>query len=166
MPRLDTPRRPPLRTPRRGTGVLVGALTAAALSIGPPRAAEGQVDGSLAAGDKSCSWTNGTTSDTAPNDLTVNHDSINSGLSCSGISASLNNDPAVTFDDAAGTAKADVLDVSVTVIGVTCRYKAEALTAQRDGDTRNYSATAEAKLAEGGALCPASQTVTATLSFH
>ncbi|MFG3260523.1 hypothetical protein [Streptomyces sp. NPDC048172] len=161
MPRLT-----PLKTPLKATGVLVGALTVAALAAGPASAAQGKVDGTIAAGDRSCSWTDGVTSDTAPNALTVDRSSINGKLSCSGLSATLNNDPAVTFDDAAGTAKADVLDVSVTVIGVTCRYKAEGLSAKRDGDTRNYSATADAKLTEGGALCPATQSVTATLKFH
>ena len=52
MPRLHTP----LRTPLKVTGVLVGALTAAALSIGPASAAEGKVDGSIAAGDKVLVW--------------------------------------------------------------------------------------------------------------
>lgn len=156
-------------SPHKVTGVLVGALTVAALSIGPASAAQGKVDGTIGAGDKSCSWTGGVTSDTAPNSLTVDRSTINTpggNLSCSGISAALNNDPAVTFDDGAGTALADALDVSVTVIGVTCRYRAEAVTAQRDGTTRSYAATVDVPLKEGGFLCPASQTVTATLAFH
>ncbi|MEU8890622.1 hypothetical protein [Streptomyces sp. NPDC048442] len=160
---------PRLTTPHKAVGVLVGALTLAALAVGPASAAQGQVDGSIGAGDKSCSWTGGATSATAPNALTVDRSTINSpggNLSCSGLSAALNNDPAVTFDDGAGTATADALDVSVTVVGVTCRYRSGALVAQRDGDTRSYSATADVPLAEGGFLCPASQTVSATLAFH
>jgi hypothetical protein len=160
---------PRLISPHKAVGVLVGALTVAALAAGPASAAQGKVDGTIGAGDKSCNWTNGATSNTAPNALTVDRNTINTpggNLSCSGISAKLNNNPALTFNDAAGTATADALDVSVTVIGVTCRYKAVGLTAQRSGTTRNYSATATASLVAGGFLCPASQTVSATLAFH
>lgn len=151
-------------------GVLLSALAVTGLASSPAVAAQGSVDGTITAEGKSCSWTDGATSDTPPNTLTVDRSTINSpggNLSCTGdTTATLNNDPTVTFDDAAGTATADVLDVSVTEFGATCRYQATDVSAQRDGDTRTYTATTDIPLYEGGFLCPDPAAVTATFTFH
>ncbi len=151
-------------------GVMLSALTLAGLASSPATAAQGVVDGTITAEGQSCSWTGGVTSDSPPNTLTVDRSTINApggNLSCTGgTTASLNNDPTVSFDDANGTATADVLDVSVTSMGVTCRYQASDVSAQRDGDTRNYTATSDIPLYEGGFLCPDPASVTATFSFH
>jgi hypothetical protein len=87
-------------------------------------------------------------------------------LSCPGISGALNNDPTVSFDDTTGTATVNLLDISVTVIGVTCRYQAAGLAAQRDGDTRTYAASAEVPLHEGSFLCPSTASINATFTFR
>lgn len=158
------------RTPRI-VGVLLSAATVTALTGTPAHAEQGLIDGGIETPDQSCSWSDGVTSDTPPNTLTVDRSTINApdgSLSCEGsTSAELNNDPTVTFDDDNGTVTADLLDVSVTELGlVTCRYRAENLSAQRDGDTRTYQATAEIPLYEGGPLCPDPASVTATFTFH
>lgn len=151
-------------------GVLVSALTVTALAGSPATAAQGFVDGTITAEGQSCSWTDGATSDTPPNTLTVDRSTVNApggNLSCTGgTTAALNNDPTVTFDDAGGTATADMLDVSVTQFGATCRYQATDVSAQRDGDTRTYTATTDIPLYEGGFLCPDPAAVTATFTFH
>lgn len=158
------------RIPLKVIGVAVSALTVTALTVSPASAAQGLVDGTISADGKSCSWTDGVTSDSAPNALTVDRSTINpsgGNLSCtSGTTASLNNDPSVTFDDTNGTNTADMLDISVTQLGVTCRYQAANVSAQRDGTTRTYTATADIPLYEGGALCPDPAAVTATFTFH
>jgi hypothetical protein len=80
----------------------------------------------------------------------------------------LTNDPAVTFDDTAGTASAPEVDVNGTVIGITCSYKVTNVTYTRTGTTRTYTGGPfTANLSGGGALCPATETVnSASLTFH
>ncbi|MBW1600243.1 hypothetical protein [Streptomyces sp. JJ38] len=154
----------------KAIGVLVSALAVTGLATGPAHAAQGAVDGTITAEGQTCSWTDGVTSDTSPNTLTVDNDTINQpggNLSCTGsTTAALNNDPTVTFDDTNGTATVDLLDVSVTVWGVTCRYQASDVSAQRDGDTRTYTANADIPLYQGGWLCPDPASVSATFSFR
>ncbi|MDK1473146.1 hypothetical protein QNO07_06880 [Streptomyces sp. 549] len=171
MPR---PTRFSLSTPTKAAAVLVSALTVAALTVGsagaaPVSAAQGSVDGTIGTGTSTCSWTDGVTSDTAPNTLTLDRSTVNTpggNLSCSGISGVLNNDPTVSFDDAAGTATVDLLDVSVTVIGIACRYQAVDMAAERDGDTRDYAATAEVPLHTGSFFCPSTVSIDTTFSFR
>ncbi|WP_156724979.1 hypothetical protein [Streptomyces apocyni] len=154
----------------KAVGVLLSALAVTGLATSPASAAQGLVDGTIGAEGRSCSWTDGATSDTAPNTLTVDNTTINQpggNLNCTGsTTASLNNDPTVTFDDTNGTASTDLLDISVTQYGVTCRYRASDVTAERDGDTRTYTATAEIPLYEGSFFCPNPASVTATFIFH
>ncbi|HEY1832626.1 MAG TPA: hypothetical protein VGG38_20485 [Acidimicrobiales bacterium] len=63
------------------------------------------VNGSVNALGKTCTWTNGTATETP---TTINASSINppgGNLSCSsGVSAALENSPSVSFNDTAGTA--------------------------------------------------------------
>ncbi|NGO72154.1 hypothetical protein [Streptomyces boncukensis] len=156
-------------TPAKAAGVLVSALTVAALTAAPASAAEGSIDGTIGAEGRSCTWTDGVTSDTAPNDLTVDRSTINTpggNLSCQDVEATLNNDPTVSFDDNAGTATADLLDISVTVLGVNCRYQATDLSVQRDGDSRSYAGSADVPLHEGSFLCPDPASVDASFTFH
>ncbi|MFC4565160.1 hypothetical protein ACFO4E_25165 [Nocardiopsis mangrovi] len=154
----------------RPVGVLLGALALTALAASPAAAAEGRVDGTISAEGQSCSWTDGITSDQAPNGLTVDRTSINpsgGNLTCEGsTTAALNNDPNVSFDDSAGTLTADLLDISVTIIGITCRYQAVDLPVEREGDTRTYSTTADIPLYDGSFLCPDPASVDATFTFR
>lgn len=154
----------------RPASILVG-LSVAALSLTGTAAyaAGGTVDGNIAVGDTTCSWAGAATSATPPSTLTVDHNSVNSALSCSGsTSVSLTNDPTVTFDDGAGTASSAEVDVNGSELGVNCGYKATNLTLSRSGSTRTYTGGPfTATLTSGGFLCPGSETIdTATLTFH
>jgi hypothetical protein len=151
------------------TRLLVGiaAVAGSVLLAAPAYAATGQVDGNITVSGSSCSWTNATTSDVPPNALTIDHTTVHP--SCSGsITASLTNDPAVTFDDTAGTASAPEVDVDGTEFGITCSYKATNVTYSRQGTTRTYTGGPfTANLTGGGPLCPGSETVSsASLTFH
>lgn len=145
----------------------IAAVAGSMLLAAPAYAATGQVDGSITVAGSTCSWTNATTSDVPPNTLTIDHTTVNP--SCSGsISASLTNDPTVTFDDTAGTATAPEVDVNATVIGITCSYTVTDLSVSRQGTARTYTGGPfTANLSSGSALCPSSESVsTATLTFH
>jgi hypothetical protein len=151
------------------TRMVVGivAVAGSVLLAVPAYAATGQVDGNITVGGSSCSWTNATTSDVPPNTLTIDHASVHP--SCSGsITASLTNDPAVTFDDTAGTASAPEVDVNGTVLGITCSYKVTGLSLSRQGTARTYTGGPfTANLSGGGALCPSTESVdSASLTFH
>src|ERR1700742_1353068 len=137
---------------------LLVALAGSVLLAVPAYAATGQVDGNITVGDSSCSWTNATTSDAPPNALTIDQPTVTP--TCSGsITASLTNDPAVTFDDTAGTASAPEVDVNGTVLGITCSYKVTNLSVTRQGTTgRSYTGGPyTANLSSGGGLCPGSE---------
>ncbi|MFJ2708439.1 hypothetical protein ACIO3R_35345 [Streptomyces sp. NPDC087428] len=147
----------------------VTAGASAAASAGP--AASQRVDGSIAAAGSTCTWTDATASADPPAGLTIDHATINSSLSCTGgTSATLNNDPAVTFDDAAGTATSDLIDITVKQSIVTCSYKATNVGWTRDGATRAYQNQAfTASKSSGSFLCPGSFSAepgSASLSFH
>ncbi|MFE6224186.1 MULTISPECIES: hypothetical protein [unclassified Streptomyces] len=140
-----------------------GAATAAHAS-GP--AATQQVDGVIVVSGSTCTWTGARTSANPPASLTIDRSSINApggNLSCSGgITAVLNNNPTVTFDDAAGLARADVIDITGTQYGISCRYKASNVLLNRDGTTRRYVNQAfTATKTSGGFLCPGSVTTAA-----
>jgi hypothetical protein len=157
-----------MRIPRVSllAGLSVIAVTAIGLSGTPAYAATGLVDGSISLSSATCSWTNATTSDVPPNTLTVDHTTVSS--TCSSGSASLTNDPTITFDDSAGTASSPEVDVSGTVIGVSCSYSVANVTLTRSGSTRTYSGGPfTATKTGGGGLCPSTETVSsASLTFH
>ncbi|WP_262387115.1 hypothetical protein [Streptomyces sp. TRM49041] len=148
-----------------GTAGLVVAVavgtTTAATALGPT--AEQKVDGVIAVTGNNCSWTDGAASTDPPNTLTVDRSTINTpggNLSCDGsITASLNNDPVFTFDDAAGTALTDAIDITGRRGFVSCRYRATNIRWDRDGTTRKYTNRAfTAGKTSGSFLCPASVT--------
>ncbi|HEY4454272.1 MAG TPA: hypothetical protein VGN81_08170 [Pseudonocardiaceae bacterium] len=151
------------------TRLLVGiaAVAGSVFLAVPAFAATGQVDGNITVGGSSCSWTNASTSDAPPNTLTIDHTTVKP--SCSGsISASLTNDPTVTFDDTAGTASAPEVDVNGSILGITCSYKVTNLSVARQGTTRTYTGGPfTANLSSGGGLCPSTENVdSASLTFH
>lgn len=150
------------------THLLVGvaAIAGSVLLAAPAYAATGQVDGSITVGSSTCTWTNATTSATPPNALTIDHTTVKP--SCSGsISASLTNDPSVTFDDTAGTASSPEVDVTATVIGINCSYKVTNLSVTRQGTTGRQYSGGPFTATGGGGLCPGSETVnTVSLTFH
>lgn len=129
------------------------------------------VDGTIGAGNSSCSWTNGTTSANPPSTLTIENSSINQpggNISCTGdvSSAALQNDPTVTFNDTAGTANVNSVSVSVVAFGINCTYTASNVTLARVGTSRQYTGSATATKTSGGFLCPSSQVLDADVTFH
>ncbi|MET9375141.1 hypothetical protein ABZX98_13440 [Streptomyces sp. NPDC002992] len=157
------------------TALITAAIAAgstAATASGPT--AEQRVDGVIVVAGNTCTWTNARTSANPPAALTIDRTTINKpggNLSCSGsITAVLNNNPAVTFDDAAGRAKADVIDITGQQSGISCRYKATNVLWNRDGTTRKYVNQAfTATKTSGSFLCPGSVSTAAgdaSLLFH
>ncbi|MFG3496740.1 hypothetical protein [Streptomyces sp. NPDC047886] len=156
------------------TGLIAAALatTTAAVAHGPT--AEQRVDGVIVVAGNTCTWTNAATSADPPNTLTVDRATVNrpgGDLGCDGgITATLNNNPAFTFDDTAGTARADVIDISGQQSFISCRYKATGIVWDRDGTTRKYVNRAfTATRTSGSFLCPGSVTTAAgdaSMLFH
>ncbi|MGH8881646.1 MAG: hypothetical protein ACRD0P_30575 [Stackebrandtia sp.] len=157
----------------RRLATIVGLSAALALFAGSTAAQAVEtnanlVDGAITVGDTSCNWANATTSADPPSSLTIDRSTVN--LTCSGQSAdvTLNNDPNVSFDDAAGTATVDRVAVTAVVLGISCSYEAANVVATRSGDTRTYSASGfTARKTSGGILCPGDTSDTsAEVSFH
>src|SRR5438445_13162148 len=139
----------------KATRLLVGiaAVAGSLLLAAPAFAATGLVDGNITVGGSSCSWTNATTSAVPPNTLTIDHTTVTPSCSGGSITASLTNDPTVTFNDTAGTASAPEVDVNGTELGITCSYKVTNLSVTRSGTTRTYTGGPfTANLSSGGAL--------------
>ncbi|BCJ35762.1 hypothetical protein Athai_32650 [Actinocatenispora thailandica] len=148
-------------------GLTVAASAALLLGSNAAYAAGGQVDGSITVAGSTCTWTNASTSDVPPNTLTIDHTTVSA--SCGGsISASLGNDPSVTFDDSTGTATSPEIDVSATVAGISCGYQVTDLTVSRQSGTRTYTGGPyTAAKTSGSFLCPGSETVdSVSLTFH
>ncbi|MFB7056085.1 hypothetical protein [Streptomyces vinaceus] len=151
--------------------VIVGAATSAT-ALGPT--ADQQLDGVIVVAGNTCTWTNARTSANPPSALTVDRTTINTpggNLGCSGgITAALNNNPAFTFDDAAGLARTDAIDITGKMSFISCRYKATNITWNRDGATRKYLNQAfTATKTSGSFLCPGSVTTPAgdaSMLFH
>ncbi|MFF2198463.1 hypothetical protein [Streptomyces sp. NPDC058157] len=119
------------------------ALAATLVSVGSAAAlgptADQKADGVIVVSGNTCTWTNARTSANPPTSLTVDRTSINKpggNLACDGgITASLNNNPAFTFDDATATARTDLIDITGSQSFVSCRYKATNIVWDRDGTT-------------------------------
>ncbi|MER8232832.1 hypothetical protein ACIRQY_02920 [Streptomyces sp. NPDC101490] len=149
------------------TALIIAAtagVATAATAFGPT--AVQQVDGVIVVSGSTCTWSNARTSANPPTALSIDRTSINKpggNLSCTGgITAALNNNPNVTFDDAVGQAKADVIDITGTQIGISCRYKAANVLWDREGATRKYVNQAfTATKTSGSFLCPGSVTTPA-----
>lgn len=149
-------------------GVVAGAVVGVSMSAGVAAADHQKVDGTITQGTDTCSWTNADTTGNPPDTLTVDGASVNANMICDGDKdVTLNNDPTISFDDAAGTATADLISVTVVSLGVTCEYEATGLKAYREGDTRTYTATdVSLEKSGGGVLCPANETADAEFVFH
>ncbi|MFE3583127.1 hypothetical protein [Streptomyces vinaceus] len=151
--------------------VIVGAATSAT-ALGPT--ADQQLDGVIVVAGNTCTWTNARSSANPPSALTVDRTTINTpggNLGCSGgITAALNNSPAFTFDDAAGLARTDAIDITGKMSFISCRYKATNITWNRDGATRKYLNQAfTATKTSGSFLRPGSVTTPAgdaSMLFH
>ncbi|WKV75914.1 hypothetical protein AW27_032975 [Streptomyces sp. PCS3-D2] len=171
------------RTTRLARVVGIAALVLAAGSSGTGTAlahgsaapaADQKADGVMVVAGNSCGWTNASTSAAAPNALTVDRTTINApggNLACGGgIAATLNNNPAFTFDDAAGTARTDLIDITGKQSFISCRYKATNIVWDRDGTSRKYVNRAfTATKASGSFLCPGSVSTPsgdASMLFH
>ncbi|RSS78337.1 hypothetical protein [Streptomyces sp. WAC06614] len=159
-----------------GTAALVVAVTlgsaTTAGAAGP--AVDQKADGVIVVAGQTCTWTNASTSAVPPTTLSVDRNTINrpgGNLACTGgISATLNNNPVFTFDDAAGTARTDSIDITGKQSFISCRYKATNITWNRDGATRKYVNQAfTATKTSGSFLCPGSVTTDAggaSMLFH
>lgn len=109
-----------------------------------------------------------------PSTLSVDRTTVNTpggNLACGGgITASLNNNPSFTFDDAAALAKTDAIDITGKQSFISCRYKATNIVWNRDGSTRKYVNQAfTATKTSGSFLCPGSVTTPAgdaSMLFH
>ncbi|MCX5380126.1 hypothetical protein [Streptomyces sp. NBC_00091] len=136
--------------------------------------ADQKVDGVIVVSGNTCTWTNASTSANPPSALTVDRAGINKpggNLACDGgITATLNNNPAFTFDDAGATARTDLIDITGQQSFISCRYKATGITWDRDGTTRKYVNRAfTATKTSGSFLCPGSVTTAAggaSMLFH
>ncbi|MGH8878779.1 MAG: hypothetical protein ACRD0P_15805 [Stackebrandtia sp.] len=154
----------------RHLGKLIGLSVFAATLAIPATASASManlVNGTVTTGGTTCNWTDATTSDNPPNQLTIDGASVS--ITCDdGTPITLNNSPQVTFDDAAGTGTADAINITGSKAGVECTYEATGVLFTRDGDTRDYTGGPyTAELVDGGILCPGSQTLdTAAVSFH
>ncbi|MFD7260490.1 hypothetical protein [Streptomyces sp. NPDC059874] len=162
-----------------GTATLVLAAaftgTGSALAHGPGSSAvDLKADGVIVVAGSTCTWTNASTSAAAPAALTIDRTTINppgGNLACGGgIAATLNNNPAFTFDDAAGTARTDLIDITGRQSFISCRYKAVNIVWDRDGTSRKYVNRAfTAAKTSGSFLCPGSVTTPAgdaSVLFH
>lgn len=159
-----------------GTAALAAALlvsgAAPALALGPT--ADQRLDGVIAVAGNTCTWTGARTSANPPSTLTVDRTTINApggNLGCGGgITATLNNDPSFTFDEAAGTARTDAIDITGKQSFVSCRYKATNIGWNRDAATGKYLNQAfTAAKTSGSFLCPSSVTTPAggaSMLFH
>ncbi|MFE2145511.1 hypothetical protein ACFXA3_27885 [Streptomyces sp. NPDC059456] len=151
--------------------VTVGGATSAT-ALGPT--ADQRLDGVIVVAGNTCTWTNAHTSADPPSALSVDRTTINTpggNLGCNGsITATLNNNPAFTFDDAAGLARTDAIDITGKQSFISCRYKATNITWNRDAATRRYVNQAfTASKVSGSFLCPGSVTTAAgdaSMLFH
>ncbi|MQY11684.1 hypothetical protein SRB5_18030 [Streptomyces sp. RB5] len=150
---------------------LVVAVTAGASTAASAGAQALLVDGSITAAGSTCSWTNATATADPPATLTIAAASVNSSVSCTGgASATLNNSPTLVFDDAAGTATSDLIDITVRQSFLSCSYRATNAGWTRSGTTRAYTNQAFTARKSGGSfLCPGSISApagSASLTFH
>lgn len=157
-----------MRTFGRLVGLSVIALAFATPSVAHAATIQSNlVDGTVVAGSTTCNWVDASTSANPPSTLTVSRATVK--LTCSdSTSLTLNNDPVVNFDDAAGTATVDAIDITAVRSGISCRYKATNLGLTRSGTTRSYSGGPYTGTKTGGSfLCPSSQRIDSTsVSFH
>ncbi|MER5807329.1 hypothetical protein ABT143_03880 [Streptomyces sp. NPDC002033] len=165
----------PPRLRKLGIAALALAATVAgATTATASPAADQKVDGVIVVAGNTCTWSNARTSANPPTALTVDRTTVNKpggNLTCDGgISASLNNNPAFTFDLAAGTARTDLIDITGQQSFVSCRYKATNLVWDRDAASGKYVNRAfTATKASGSFLCPGSVTTAAggaSMLFH
>ncbi|MEU8777668.1 hypothetical protein [Streptomyces sp. NPDC048606] len=153
---------------------VAATLTGATTAVAAGGTADQRVDGVIVVAGNTCTWTNARTSAVPPAALTVDRTTVNKpggNLVCDGgISASLNNNPAFTFDDGAATARTDLIDITGQQSFVSCRYKATNLVWDRDGTGRKYVNRAfTATKTSGSFLCPGSVTTPAggaSMLFH
>lgn len=158
----------------RHLGKLVGLAVIALAFAGSPAAQADPgtnanlVDGTITLSDISCTWQNATTIGNPPDDVTIPAANVNPLLSCTGASnVTVNNDTVVTFDDLAGTAIADKVNVTGIELGVSCTYQATNITLTRDGTTRHYTGTYTGYKQPGSHwICPSTRPGTADVTFH
>lgn len=147
-------------------GIGIAALAFPATASGASITANA-VDGTVVTGSTTCQWADATADANPPDTAVIDGSTVS--LSCdSSTSLTLNNDPSVSFDDAAGTATIDTINVSGTLIGLTCTYEATDIAMTRDGSTRTYSGGPyTGDKVDGSFLCPGSIDLdSATVTFH
>ncbi|MER7764892.1 hypothetical protein [Streptomyces sp. NPDC097619] len=160
-----------MRRNSRLGAVLLAAVSAVALGTGAPAGAAGpaadqKLDGTILVSGSTCTWTGASTSALPPGALSVDRTTVNrpgGNLSCTGgITATLDNNPVFTFDDAAGTARTDAIDITGKQSFISCRYRASGIVWDRQTGTRTYLNRAfTATKTSGSFLCPGSVTTPA-----
>jgi hypothetical protein len=91
-----------------------------------------------------------------PSEVRIDSDDVD--FDCSGsIDFRLGRDTAIAFDDAEGTATADVIRIVGAKLGFTCGYEATDVVFQREGPSREYAGGPyTGKKVQGSFLCPGS----------
>lgn len=157
-----------------GLAVIALAFAGSTAAQADPGTNANLVDGTIILGannDVVCNWTNGSTSDNPPNTLTIENSSINQpggNNSCTGAdNVTLNNDPVVSFNDAAGTATVDKVNTTGTKSGFSCTYEALGVVLTRVGTSRRYTGSFTANRTAGWSLiCPSTSPGSADITFH
>ncbi|RRS00110.1 hypothetical protein [Glycomyces terrestris] len=154
--------------------LLSGAVPAAAAEARPVPAGSGSaaeaghaVDITLAERKGACEAAGVPVGAAPPLEVRIESDEV--AFDCSGsIRFRLGRDTRFAFDDAAGTATADVIRVVATKFGVTCGYEATDVVFRREGLSREYAGGPyTGRKVQGSFLCPKSvQLDRAAFAFH
>lgn len=125
------------------------------------------VDIVLTQGKGTCKAADVPVTATPPGKVKIDADDVE--LDCSGsIGFSFTRDSTFTFDDAKGTATADVVRIVGRKHGVSCGYEATRVALGREGATRQYTGGPyTGKKAQGSFLCPRTVKLNAaSFTFH
>ncbi|GAA2302479.1 hypothetical protein GCM10009853_068900 [Glycomyces scopariae] len=139
---------------------LIAAAVAALLisAAGPAGAAEAAHAADITLSEKggTCEVRDVPVAAAPPAEVRIDADDV--AFDCSGSTAfRLGRDAAFAFDDAAGTATADVLRIVGTKLGFTCGYEASDVVFHREGPSREYTGGPyTGRKVQGSFLCPRS----------
>ncbi|MCC3765775.1 hypothetical protein K3N28_22195 [Glycomyces sp. TRM65418] len=150
-----------------GAAPLTPASAATVASFADAEAGGHYVDIVLTQGKGSCKAANVPVTAAPPGRVKIDADDVD--LNCSGsIDFSFTRDSTFTFDDAKGTATADVVRIVGRKHGVSCGYEATRVALGREGATRQYTGGPyTGKKAQGSFLCPRTVKLhAASFTFH
>jgi hypothetical protein len=153
--------------PMRLASLLVGLSAATAVAFtATPAYASGLVDGtvSVSSWGVTCSWTNATTTSSPPSTLTIDHNTINATIGCTGgIVLTVTSSPTVSFSGSNAT----LAQIDVAVQTPSCAYRVSNATLNGPGPTYTGNNLPAAEKDPKRFICPDSVTMdTVSLSFH